>query len=98
MEPAEIFGDVAALLTTASFFPQALHVLRTRDTRAISLAMYAMFTAGITCWGIYGLMTMQWAIILANGATLVPAILILSLKLRDVMRARLARPGAGNGD
>lgn len=97
MEPAEIFGDVAALLTTASFFPQALHVLRTRDTRAISLAMYAMFTVGITCWGIYGLMTMQWSIILANGATLVPATLILAMKLRDVMRGRVARDGVGGG-
>jgi MtN3 and saliva related transmembrane protein len=98
MQPgvAELFGDTAAVLTTVSFFPQALQVLRTRDTQAISLAMYAMFTAGIMCWGIYGLMTMQWSIILANGVTLVIAALILTLKLRDVMRANVARQGAGN--
>jgi MtN3 and saliva related transmembrane protein len=87
---AELFGDTAAVLTTVSFFPQALQVLRTRDTQAISLAMYAMFTAGIMCWGIYGLMTMQWSIILANGITLVIAALILTLKLRDVLAARRA--------
>jgi len=92
MQPsvAELFGDTAAVLTTVSFFPQALQVLRTRDTQAISLAMYAMFTAGIMCWGIYGLMTMQWSIILANGITLVIAALILTLKLRDVLAARRA--------
>ena len=69
MDLADIIGGLAAVLTTASFFPQAVQVLRTRDTRAISLAMYTLFTAGISLWGIYGLMTMQWSIIIANGIT-----------------------------
>jgi MtN3 and saliva related transmembrane protein len=85
MPLADIIGGAAAILTTASFFPQAIHVLRTRDTRAISLMMYALFTAGVALWGAYGLMTMQWSIIAANGVTIVLAVLILSLKLRDVL-------------
>ena len=85
---ADIIGGAAAILTTASFFPQALHVLRTRDTRAISLTMYALFTTGVALWGAYGVMTMQWPIIIANGVTVVLALLILSLKLRDVLAAR----------
>ena len=88
MSLEEVIGATAAILTTASFFPQALHVLRTRDTGAISLAMYTLFTVGITLWGIYGLMTGQWSIILANGVTLILASLILFLKVRDVMAAR----------
>jgi len=88
---ADIIGSAAAILTTASFFPQALHVLRTRDTRAISLAMYALFTMGVALWGAYGLMTMQWSIIAANGVTVVLAVLILSLKVRDVLAARKDR-------
>ena len=91
MNLPDIVGGAAAALTTAAFFPQAAHVLRTRDTRAISLAMYALFTAGVALWGAYGLMTMQWSIIAANGITIVFAVLILSLKLRDVMMARRAR-------
>ena len=87
----DIIGGAAAALTTASFFPQALHVLRTRDTRAISLAMYALFTTGVALWGAYGLMTMQWSIIIANGVTVVIAMLILSLKVRDVLAARRTR-------
>jgi MtN3 and saliva related transmembrane protein len=85
MTLAEMIGSAAAVLTTASFFPQALHVLRTRDTRAISLMMYALFTMGIALWGVYGLITTQWSIILANGITLVLAALILLLKVRDVL-------------
>jgi MtN3 and saliva related transmembrane protein len=94
MTLAESIGGAAAVLTTASFFPQALHVLRTRDTRAISLAMYALFTAGIMLWGVYGWMTVQWSIILANGVTLVLAVLILGLKVRDVVAARRGKPTA----
>lgn len=88
MDLADIMGGLAATLTTISFFPQAVQVFRTRDTQAISLAMYTLFTMGIACWGIYGLMTLQWPIIIANGLTFVMAAMILALKARDVMSAR----------
>ena len=94
MNLPDIIGGAAAALTTASFFPQAVHVLRTRDTHAISLTMYALFTAGVALWGAYGLMTMQWSIIAANGVTIVLALLILSLKVRDVFAARRAKAAA----
>jgi MtN3 and saliva related transmembrane protein len=83
-----MIGDIAAILTTLSFFPQALRVIRTRDTRAISLVMYLLFTAGVALWGVYGLITMQWSIILANGVTVVLAALILAMKVHDVLAAR----------
>jgi MtN3 and saliva related transmembrane protein len=89
---SDIIGSAAAILTTASFIPQALHVLRTRDTGAISLLMYSMFTAGISLWGVYGLMTSQWSIIIANGMTLVLASLILTIKLRDVLGRKAPQP------
>jgi MtN3 and saliva related transmembrane protein len=92
---ADFFGAAAATLTTVSFLPQAIQVLRTRETGAISLAMYAMFTAGVALWGVYGLLTMQWSIILANAVTISLASLILGLKVRDVLRAR--RTGGASG-
>ena len=88
MTVEEIIGATAAVLTTTSFFPQAIHVLRTRDTGAISLTMYTLFTAGIALWGVYGLMTGQVSIIAANGVTVVLAGLILLLKVRDVMASK----------
>ena len=47
MNLAEVIGDAAACLTTLSFFPQAVRVIRTRDTGAISLIMYLLFTSGV---------------------------------------------------
>ncbi len=91
MTLVEMTGSAAAVLTTVSLFPQALRVLRTRDTRAISLAMNALFTAGMALWGFYGAMTLQWPIVLPNGVTVVPAVLILALKLRDLRAAGRAK-------
>lgn len=93
MPLAELIGGLAAFLTTASFLPQAAKVLRTRETEAISLVMYSMFTAGVTLWGIYGIMTMQWSIIIANAVTVVLASIILSMKVREVMTSRTSRSG-----
>jgi MtN3 and saliva related transmembrane protein len=75
-------GLLAALLTTAAFLPQVLHTLATRDTRGISLRMYAIFVAGVLLWLIYGLLTHDWPLILANAVTLLLAGAVLILKLR----------------
>ena len=84
----ELLGALAATLTTAAFLPQAMQVLRTRDTRAISLAMYSMFALGVALWEAYGWLTGQWSLIIANAITLLLACLILVMKIRDVAAAR----------
>ena len=75
-------GYVAAALTTSSFFPQAIKTLRTDDTRSISLSMYSLFTSGIAIWGVFGLVTGNGPLILANGITLIPASFVLQKKIR----------------
>ncbi|GGY46930.1 SemiSWEET transporter [Parvularcula lutaonensis] len=80
------FSFAAAVLTTASFVPQALLVLRTGKTEGISLTMYAMFTVGVACWLVYGAILGSWPMIVANLITLALASLILSLKIRDTIR------------
>lgn len=94
LSPADIISGAAATLTTLSFIPQAARVLRTRDTAAISLTMYSMFATGVFLWEIYGLLTGQWAIIVANAITLVLALLILIMKVRGLVRERGAPPVA----
>jgi len=82
MNSITIVGLFAATLTTASFVPQVLHSLQTRDTRGLSLSMYAVFTAGIVLWLIYGILQRDLPIILANGITLALCATVLWLKLR----------------
>lgn len=82
MSLTELFGYCAAVLTTVSFVPQAWHTFKTRDVRGISLGMYSVFTAGVACWLIYGLLLGAWPIVLANIVTLALAGGILVMKLR----------------
>ena len=78
----EWLGYVAATLTTLAFVPQALKILRSRDTRGISMGMYAMFTVGIAFWFGYGLVLHSWPMIVSNAITFVLAGSIVLLKLR----------------
>jgi MtN3 and saliva related transmembrane protein len=97
--PITALGYIAATLTTLSIFPQALKILRSGDTSAISLRMYALFTTGVAAWAIYGLCIRDGPVIVANGITLVPASVVLERKLRAVLgrdpfgRQKLGRRG-----
>ncbi len=79
----EYVGVAAACLTTGSFVPQAIKVLRTRDTGAISLAMYTLFTSGTFLWLCYGICIASPSIIIANAITFILALTILIVKFRQ---------------
>lgn len=78
----EWIGYVAAILTTLSFVPQAIKIIRSKDTRGISLGMYAVFTVGVAFWLAYGVVLGSWPMILSNIVTFALAVTILGLKLR----------------
>jgi MtN3 and saliva related transmembrane protein len=78
----EWFGYIGALLTTASFIPQAVLTIRTRDPRGISLGMYVIFTIGVAFWLVYGIALDSMPMIIANTVTLALAATILALKIR----------------
>jgi MtN3 and saliva related transmembrane protein len=82
MSLTEILGFLAAVCTTASFVPQVWHILKTRDTRALSLMMYLLFTVGVVLWLVYGIMIGSIPVIAANSITLVLALVILICKVR----------------
>tara|TARA_B100000768_G_C10886027_1_gene211639 strand:- start:114 stop:359 length:246 start_codon:yes stop_codon:yes gene_type:complete len=79
----ETIGWLAAVLTTFSFVPQAIKVIRTKETSSISLWMYSIFTLGISFWLVYGLMIGSIQMTLANIITLVLAIIILRAKIKN---------------
>jgi len=82
MPLADWIGTLAATLTTASFVPQVLHTLRTKDVSGISLGMYSAFTLGVALWLVYGLLLGAWPIVIANAITVSLATCILVMKLR----------------
>jgi MtN3 and saliva related transmembrane protein len=78
----DTIGYIAAVLTTGSFLPQALHTFQTKDVSGISLGMYSAFVVGIVLWLVYGILLGAWPMIAANIVTLGLSLAILGMKLK----------------
>jgi MtN3 and saliva related transmembrane protein len=82
MDMGQIFGYIAAVLTTLAFLPQTIKTIKEKNTEGISLLMYSMFTMGVLLWLLYGILLNDLPIILANGFTFIMACIILVLKIK----------------
>jgi MtN3 and saliva related transmembrane protein len=78
----DLVGIAGAALTTLCWLPQALKVMREKETRALSLTGTAAFTVGIALWLVYGLGIGNWPLIGSNAVTLALMAVILAMKLR----------------
>ena len=77
----DIFGYLAAILTTAAFLPQLLKTLKTKKADDVSLVTLIMFIIGVVSWIIYGYEISSAPILIANMVTLILNLLILISKL-----------------
>jgi MtN3 and saliva related transmembrane protein len=82
MTAVTIVGLAAAFCTTSSFLPQAVQTIKTKDTSGISLYMYLLFAFGTLLWFLFGIFSNNIPIILANGVTLIFAVIILFYKIK----------------
>ncbi len=78
----DFIGTAGAMLTTLCWLPQALKIIREKETRALSLPGTSTFTLGIMLWLIYGIAIGDWPLIGSNAATLALMAPILTMKLR----------------
>lgn len=86
MDTTFVIGNIAAILTSISFLPQAIQIIKTKNTKGISLPMYIIFVSGVLLWLIYGFMRNDIPIILANIVTLSLSGLILGFKVKGILR------------
>jgi len=84
MPPAlvDAIGALGAILTTVCWLPQAIKIIRDRDTRALSLPTNLAFTAGIFLWLVYGAALLDWPLIVSSAVTFALMAVIVALKLR----------------
>lgn len=82
MKYTELIGFMAAFCTTIAFLPQAIKTWKTKSAKDLSLPMFLIFCVGIVFWLIYGIIIMNWPMILANAFTFVLAVSILYHKLK----------------
>jgi MtN3 and saliva related transmembrane protein len=78
----DVIGGTGAILTTLCWLPQALKIIRDKDTRAISLPTNVAFTASVIFWLVYGIARMDWPLISSSAVTVMLMAMIVALKLR----------------
>ena len=84
MTPADIVGALAAVISTTTLLPQTIRVLKTKDTRAISLATFLIVCVSATLWGVYGVLIGSWPVIITNALTFPMGAIILAMKIRQL--------------
>jgi MtN3 and saliva related transmembrane protein len=60
-------GYFAGLLTVCAFLPQVIRTWRTRQTRDLSLGMFALLSTASTLWIVYGALTADWPVVATNA-------------------------------
>jgi MtN3 and saliva related transmembrane protein len=75
-------GASAAALTTVCWVPQAVKIIRERDTRAISLSGTTLCVVGVLLWLVYGLAITDGPLISSSIVTFAMTAIILVLKIR----------------
>ena len=82
MDKATLLGVLAGFLTTAAFIPQVWKTWKSKSAADLSLVMFFVFSLGVLCWLVYGIMIAQAPVIFWNAITLVLALAILIMKLK----------------
>ena len=78
----DAIGAAGAALTTLCWVPQAVKLVRERETRAISLPGTTLSALGLLLWLVYGLAIVDAPLIGSSIITLAMTAVILVLKLR----------------
>ena len=76
-----IFGFIAAALTTIAFIPQVIKTWKTKKAEDVSIVMLLMFITGLLFWIIYAIETNALPVLIANIITCMLNLTILTLKL-----------------
>ncbi|MDA8155361.1 MAG: SemiSWEET transporter [Actinomycetota bacterium] len=77
---ANYIGLAAGGLTTASYIPQVLRILRQRSAKDISVWMFLALVTGLLLWAVYGVLIHSFPVIITNIISLLLAAAVIVLK------------------
>jgi MtN3 and saliva related transmembrane protein len=75
-------GGAATVLAVVSLVPQVVRTWRRRSAADLSASWLMIALSSMLLWIAYGTLLSAWALVLANGATLVLVILLLGMKVK----------------
>jgi MtN3 and saliva related transmembrane protein len=78
----EYLGFLAGTLTSLSQLPQVIKVVKTNNTKSISLWTYILLTTGMSVWLLYGIIIKDYPIIISNVVTISFTLTIIRYKVK----------------
>ena len=82
MSSFDIVGYVATFVIAWSLAPQVIKSLKTKSTKDISLLWNSVSTAGLALWLIYGILIVNWPLIVSSTIELLLALSLFVLKIK----------------
>ena len=81
----DVIGTTGAILTTVCWLPQAIKIIREKETQAISLPTSLAFTVGVFLWLVYGFALADQPLIWSSGITLALMLVIVALNAVNIV-------------
>ncbi len=82
MNTITLIGLISGLMTTFSFLPQIIKIIKTKDAKSISLWMTIIYTLGVCGWIFYGYELDNIVLLITNSFSLLFGLALLILKLK----------------
>ncbi len=77
-----LIGIIASILVTIAYFPEVIHVVRTRSTRDLSLYWLITLILGLGLYSVYGFWINSLPVIISSNVSLILVLIIAAYKLK----------------
>lgn len=67
MNLEEFIGIAAGVFTTIGVLPQIIKAIKSKKVEDVSPYMFVILCIGVGLWTVYGIMKIDWPIIITNG-------------------------------
>lgn len=71
MDYEALIGILAGIFTTIAAIPQILKAWKSKKVDDVSPLMFCVLILGVLLWTIYGVIKMDWPIIVTNGISVI---------------------------
>ena len=82
IDAAPAADSFAGVLTVGSFLPQVLRAWRTKQTRDLSLAMFALLVTAGSLWMLFGIVNADWPVVITNAGMVALNLALAVAKVR----------------
>jgi MtN3 and saliva related transmembrane protein len=82
MNGADFVGYLATLIIAWALLPQFIKSWRTKSTKDISLLWSSVYSVGLALWLVYGILILNWPLIISSAIEFALASSLLVLKIR----------------